>query len=73
MSSAPALQACKPSPLPAPGRVVSAYDVRPAVKEQIQSLGGKFIEMELETSTAEEKGGYAQQMDETFLTANNAI
>jgi len=48
------------------GAVVSAYDVRPAVKEQIQSLGGKFIEMELETSQAEEKSGYAQQMDETF-------
>ena len=48
------------------GAVVSAYDVRPAVKEQIQSLGGKFIEMELDTSAAEEKGGYAQQMDETF-------
>ncbi len=48
------------------GAVVSAYDVRPAVKEQIQSLGGKFIEMELETSQAEDKSGYAQQMDETF-------
>jgi H+-translocating NAD(P) transhydrogenase subunit alpha len=48
------------------GAVVSAYDVRPAVKEQIQSLGGKFIEMELETSQAEQKGGYAQQMDEAF-------
>lgn len=48
------------------GAVVSAYDVRPAVKEQIQSLGGKFIEMELETSKAEDKGGYAQQMDEEF-------
>jgi NAD(P) transhydrogenase subunit alpha len=48
------------------GAVVSAYDVRPAVKEQIKSLGGKFIEMELDTSQAEEKGGYAQQMDETF-------
>jgi NAD(P) transhydrogenase subunit alpha len=48
------------------GAVVSAYDVRPAVKEQIQSLGGKFIELELETSKAEDKGGYAQQMDEEF-------
>jgi H+-translocating NAD(P) transhydrogenase subunit alpha len=48
------------------GAVVSAYDVRPAVKEQIQSLGGKFIEMELETKDAETKGGYAQQMDEEF-------
>jgi NAD(P) transhydrogenase subunit alpha len=48
------------------GAVVSAYDVRPAVKEQIQSLGGKFVEMPLETKTAEDKGGYAQQMDEEF-------
>ncbi len=48
------------------GAVLSAYDVRPAVKEQIQSLGGKFIEMELETKEAETKGGYAQQMDEEF-------
>ncbi len=48
------------------GAVVSAYDVRPAVKEQIQSLGGKFVEMELETAQAEDKGGYAQQMDEEF-------
>jgi len=48
------------------GAVISAYDVRPAVKEQIQSLGGKFIEMELETTQAEQKGGYAQQMDEAF-------
>ena len=38
------------------GAVVSAYDVRPAVKEQIQSLGGKFIEMELETSTGRKQG-----------------
>jgi NAD(P) transhydrogenase subunit alpha len=55
------------------GAVVSAYDVRPAVKEQIQSLGGKFIEMELETSQAEEKGGYAQQMDEAFYTKQREL
>lgn len=48
------------------GASVSAYDVRPAVKEQVQSLGGKFVEMELATTTAEAKGGYAQQMDEDF-------
>ena len=48
------------------GGVVSAYDVRPAVKEQVQSLGAKFIEMPLETASAETKGGYAQQMDEEF-------
>jgi len=46
------------------GAVVSAYDVRPAVKEEVQSLGGKFVEMELDT--AEGEGGYAKQMDEEF-------
>jgi NAD(P) transhydrogenase subunit alpha len=48
------------------GAVVSAYDVRPAVKEQVQSLGAKFVEMPLEAAAAEGKGGYAQQMDEEF-------
>ncbi|MCE5268265.1 MAG: Re/Si-specific NAD(P)(+) transhydrogenase subunit alpha, partial [Planctomycetaceae bacterium] len=48
------------------GASVSAYDVRPAVKEQVQSLGGKFVEMQLETSGAETKGGYAQAMDDAF-------
>lgn len=55
------------------GAVVSAYDVRPAVKEQIQSLGGKFIELELETGKAEDKGGYAQQMDEEFYRKQRAL
>jgi len=55
------------------GAVVSAYDVRPAVKEQIQSLGGKFIELELETSTSEDKGGYAQEMDEEFYRKQRAL
>ncbi|MFZ5829867.1 MAG: Re/Si-specific NAD(P)(+) transhydrogenase subunit alpha [Planctomycetota bacterium] len=48
------------------GAVVSAYDVRPAVREQVQSLGGKFVEMPLETKDAEGKGGYAQAMGEEF-------
>jgi NAD(P) transhydrogenase subunit alpha len=48
------------------GAAVSAYDVRPAVKEQVQSLGAKFVEMELTAADAETKGGYAQQMDEEF-------
>jgi H+-translocating NAD(P) transhydrogenase subunit alpha len=48
------------------GAATSAYDVRPAVKEQVQSLGAKFVEMQLETGSAETKGGYAQQMDEEF-------
>ena len=46
------------------GAVVSAYDVRPAVKEQVQSLGARFEKMPLET--AEGQGGYAKAMDEEF-------
>ncbi len=48
------------------GAVVSAYDVRPAVKEQVQSLGAKFVEMGLETGGAQAAGGYAKAMDEEF-------
>jgi NAD(P) transhydrogenase subunit alpha len=48
------------------GGIVSAYDVRPAVKEQVQSLGAKFVEMPLETDQAEGQGGYAKAMDEEF-------
>ncbi len=48
------------------GAIVSGYDVRPAVKEQVESLGGKFVEMELETESSEDKGGYAKAMDEDF-------
>jgi NAD(P) transhydrogenase subunit alpha len=48
------------------GAVVEAYDVRPAVKEQIESLGGKFVELPLETTDAEDKGGYAKAQDEGF-------
>lgn len=48
------------------GARVEAYDVRPAVKEQVQSLGARFVEMELETKDAEDKGGYAKAQDESF-------
>ena len=48
------------------GARVEAYDVRPAVKEQVQSLGAKFVEMPLETADAEDKGGYAKAQDEAF-------
>jgi NAD(P) transhydrogenase subunit alpha len=48
------------------GAVVSAYDVRPAVKEQIQSLGGRFVELPLETANAQDAGGYAKAQDEAF-------
>jgi NAD(P) transhydrogenase subunit alpha len=49
------------------GAVVSGYDVRPAVKEQVESLGAKFVEMALETSAAEGAGGYAKEQSEDFL------
>ncbi len=48
------------------GAVVHAYDVRPAVKEQIQSLGAKFVELPVETADAEDKGGYARELGEDF-------
>ena len=55
------------------GAVVQAYDVRPAVKEQIESLGGKLVEMPLETAAAEDKGGYAKEMGEEFLRKQRAL
>lgn len=48
------------------GAVVHAYDVRPAVKEQVQSLGAKFVEMDLQAGGAEDKGGYAKALGEEF-------
>ena len=47
------------------GAVVSSYDVRPAVKEEVQSLGATFIELPLETQEGE--GGYAREQSEEFL------
>jgi NAD(P) transhydrogenase subunit alpha len=47
------------------GAVVSAYDVRPAVKEEVQSLGATFIELALDTQEGE--GGYAKEQSEEFL------
>ena len=48
------------------GAKVEAYDVRPAVKEQVQSLGGKFVELPIEAADSEDKGGYARAQDESF-------
>ena len=48
------------------GAVVHGYDVRPAVKEQVQSLGATFVEVPLETTEAEGTGGYAKQLGEEF-------
>lgn len=46
------------------GAVVEAFDVRPAVKEQVESLGAKFIEVELSDKETETKGGYAKELTE---------
>ena len=51
------------------GAVVEAFDVRPAVKEQVESLGGKFVEVPLsddEKAQAETAGGYATEMSEDY-------
>jgi NAD(P) transhydrogenase subunit alpha len=48
------------------GARVEAYDVRPAVKEQVQSLGARFVELPLESADSEDKGGYAKAQDESF-------
>ncbi len=48
------------------GAVVRAYDVRSAVKEQVESLGAKFLELELPAGEAEDKGGYAKALGEEF-------
>jgi NAD(P) transhydrogenase subunit alpha len=48
------------------GAVVSAHDLRPAVKEQVESVGAKFISLNVESGSSEDKGGYARAMDEHF-------
>jgi NAD/NADP transhydrogenase alpha subunit len=55
------------------GGVVHAFDVRPAVKEQVESLGGKFVEVDPEaTKDAETAGGYAKEMDEDYKSKQAA-
>lgn len=49
------------------GAVVQGYDVRPTVKDQVQSLGAKFVELPLDTAQTEDKGGYAREQSEDFL------
>jgi NAD(P) transhydrogenase subunit alpha len=48
------------------GAVASAYDLRPAAKEQVQSLGGRFVELPIEAKDAEDARGYARAQDENF-------
>ncbi len=55
------------------GGVVRAYDVRPACREQVESLGGKFVELKLETEQSEDKGGYAKAMDDAFYAKQREL
>ncbi len=48
------------------GAVVFGYDIRPAVREQVESLGGKFVELNVAAENSESKGGYAKEMSDDF-------
>ena len=55
------------------GAVVHAYDIRPVVKEQVESLGARFVELGLETEGAEGSGGYARAMGEEFYRRQREV
>jgi proton-translocating NAD(P)+ transhydrogenase subunit alpha len=55
------------------GALVEAYDVRPAVKEQVESLGARFVELALETRDAEGAGGYARAQSEEYYARQRAL
>ncbi|MEO8597045.1 MAG: NAD(P) transhydrogenase subunit alpha [Candidatus Solibacter sp.] len=55
------------------GAVVSGYDIRAAVKEQIESLGARFVVLEVEAGGAEDKGGYAKAMGEEFYARQREL
>jgi H+-translocating NAD(P) transhydrogenase subunit alpha len=48
------------------GAITSSYDMRPASKEQVQSLGARFVELPIEAKDAQDAGGYAKAQDESF-------
>lgn len=54
------------------GAVVEAYDTRPVAKEQVESLGGKFVALDLDTKGAEDKTGYARGQSEEFYQQQQA-
>src|SRR6059036_3694635 len=55
------------------GAVASAYDLRPAAKEQVQSLGGRFVELPIEAKDAEDPRGYARAQDEAFYSRQREL
>lgn len=55
------------------GAVVSAYDLRPAVKEQVQSLGARFVELAIEAKDAQDARGYGTAQDEAFYAKQREL
>jgi len=55
------------------GAVVSAYDLRPAVKEQVQSLGARFVELPIEAKNAQDARGYGTAQDEAFYAKQREL
>jgi NAD(P) transhydrogenase subunit alpha len=55
------------------GAVVSAYDMRPAAKEQVQSLGGRFVELPIEAKNAQDARGYGTAQDEAFYAKQREL
>ena len=55
------------------GALVEAYDTRPAVKEQVESLGARFVELPLDTRDAEGAGGYAKAQSDEFLAKQREL
>jgi NAD(P) transhydrogenase subunit alpha len=55
------------------GAVVSAYDLRPAVKEQVQSLGARFVELPIEVKDAQDARGYARAQDDAFYARQREL
>ncbi len=54
------------------GAVCQAYDVRPSAKEQVLSVGARFVELDLDTRNTEDQGGYAREQSEAFLERQRA-
>jgi H+-translocating NAD(P) transhydrogenase subunit alpha len=55
------------------GALVSAFDVRPAVREQVQSLGARFVEIALKSQATEDAGGYARKLEDDALARQREL
>jgi NAD(P) transhydrogenase subunit alpha len=55
------------------GAIVEAYDIRPTVKEQVVSLGAKFVELAVEAKDAQDAGGYAKAQTQEFYSRQQEL